>query len=160
MRKLIFASKCQNECDVPLLLPLALFFDDVKAEVIVRVFLLYSVFYGIYELNGNNIRSVKMQKIWQQAKRIIIFLSLWAIVTVLTTSAVFALFNYFANDEQKILFTNSNLEAYLSDLSFVSFLILYILGVPLLRKYIKNNWLFTLACVAAYLLIFIILFLI
>ena len=28
--------------------PLALFFDDVKAEVIVRVFLLYSVFYGIY----------------------------------------------------------------------------------------------------------------
>lgn len=100
-----------------------------------------------------------MQKIWQQAKRIIIFLSLWAIVTCLTASAVFALFNYFASDEQKILFTNSNLEEYLSDLSFVSFLILYILGVPLLRKYIKNNWLFTLACVITYLLIFIILFL-
>ena len=29
-----------------------------------------------------------MQKIWQQAKRIIIFLSLWAIVTALTASAV------------------------------------------------------------------------
>lgn len=101
-----------------------------------------------------------MQKIWQQAKRIIIFLSLWAIVTGLIASAVFALFNYFASDEQKILFTNSNLEEYLSDLSFVSFLILYILGVPLLRKYIKNNWLFTLACVLTYLLIFIILFLI
>ena len=101
-----------------------------------------------------------MQKIWQQAKRIIIFLSLWAIVTGLTASAVFVLFNYFASDEQKILFTNSNLEAYLSDLSFVSFLILYILGVPFLRKYIKNNWLFTLACVLTYLLIFIILFLI
>ncbi len=101
-----------------------------------------------------------MQKIWQQAKRIIIFLSLWAITTGLTASAVFALFNYFASDEQKILFTNSNLEEYLSDLSFVSFLIIYILGVPLLRKYIKNNWLFTLACVITYLLIFIILFLI
>lgn len=122
--------------------------------------MLYSVFYGIYELNGNNIRSVKMQKIWQQAKRIIIFLSLWAIVTVLTTSAVFALFNYFASDEQRTLFKNMKLEAYLSDLSFVSFLILYILGVPFLRKYIKNNWLFTLACVITYLLIFIILFLI
>ena len=100
-----------------------------------------------------------MQKIWQQAKRIIIFLSLWAIVTGLTASAVFALFNYFASDEQKILFTNLNLETYLSDLSFVSFLVLYILGVPLLRKYIKNNWLFTLACVPTYLLILIILFL-
>lgn len=97
-----------------------------------------------------------MQKIWQQAKRIIIFLSLWAIVTVLTTSAVFALFNYFASDEQRTLFKNMKLEAYLSDLSFVSF----ILGVPFLRKYVKNNWLFTLACVITYLLIFIILFLI
>lgn len=100
-----------------------------------------------------------MQKIWQQAKRIIIFLSLWAIVTGLTASAV-ALFNYFASDEQRTLFKNMKLEAYLSDLSFVSFLILYILGVPFLRKYIKNNWLFTLACVITYLLIFIILFLI
>ena len=101
-----------------------------------------------------------MQKIWQQAKRIIIFLSLWAIVTVLTASAVFVLFNYFSSDEQKTLFKNMKLESYLSDLSFVSFLILYILGVPLLRKYIKNNWLFILACVPTYLLIFIILFLI
>ena len=125
-----------------------------------RVSLLYSVFYGIYELNGNIIRSVKMQKIWQQAKRIIIFLSLWAIVPALTASAVFALFNYFASDEQRTLFKNMKLEAYLSDLSFVSFLILYILGVPFLRKYIKNNWLFTLACVITYLLIFIIIFLI
>lgn len=101
-----------------------------------------------------------MQKIWQQAKRIIIFLSLWAIVTGLTASAVFVLFNYFSSDEQKTLFKNMKLESYLSDLSFVSFLILYILGVPFLRKYIKNNWLFTLACVPTYLLIFIILFLI
>mgnify|MGYP004589876925 FL=1 len=101
-----------------------------------------------------------MQKIWQQAKRIIIFLSLWAVVTALTASAVFALFNYFASDEQRTLFKNMKLEAYLSDLSFVSFLILYILGVPFLRKYIKNNWLFTLACVITYLLIFVILFLI
>lgn len=99
-----------------------------------------------------------MQKIWQQAKRIIIFLSLWAIVTGLTASAVFALFNYFASDEQRTLFKNMKLEAYLSDLSFVSFLILYIFGVPFLS--IKNNWLFTLACVITYLLIFIILFLI
>ena len=30
--KLIFASKYQNECDAALLLPLALFFDDVKAK--------------------------------------------------------------------------------------------------------------------------------
>ena len=44
LRILIFASKYQNECDVALLLPLALFFDDVKAEVLLRVFLLYSVF--------------------------------------------------------------------------------------------------------------------
>ena len=55
-----------------------------------------------------------MQKIWQQAKRIIIFLSLWAIVTGLTASAVFALFNYFASDEQRTLFKNMKLEAYLS----------------------------------------------
>ena len=75
-----------------------------------------------------------MKKIWQQAKRIIIFLSLWAIVTGLTASAVFALFNYFASDEQRTLFKNMKLEAYLSDLSFVSFLILYILGVPFLKK--------------------------
>ena len=101
-----------------------------------------------------------MQKIWQQAKRIIIFLSLLAIVTALTASAVFALLNYFASNEQRTLFKNMKLEAYLSDLSFVSFLILYILGVPFLRKYIKNNWLFTLACVITYLLIFVILFLI
>lgn len=101
-----------------------------------------------------------MQKIWQQSKRIIIFLSLWAIVTGLTASTVFVLFNYFSSDEQKTLFKNMKLESYLSDLSFVSFLILYILGVPLLRKYIKNNWLFILACVPTYLLIFIILFLI
>ena len=101
-----------------------------------------------------------MQKIWQQAKRIIIFLSLWAIVTGLTASAVFVLFNYFSSDEQKTLFKNMKLESYLSDLSFVSFLILYILGVPFLKKYIKNNWLLTLACVITYLLIFIIIFLI
>ena len=36
--------------------------------------------------------AIKMQKIWQQAKHIIIFLSLWAFVTVLTASAVFALY--------------------------------------------------------------------
>lgn len=47
LRKLIFASKYQNECDVALLLPLALFIDDVETEVLLRVFLLYSVFYGI-----------------------------------------------------------------------------------------------------------------
>ena len=50
---------------VAFLLSLALFIDDVETEVLLRVFLLSSVFYGIYELNGNNIRSVKMQKIWQ-----------------------------------------------------------------------------------------------
>lgn len=47
LRKFIFASKYQNECDVALLLPLALFIDDVETEVLLRVFLLYSVFYGI-----------------------------------------------------------------------------------------------------------------
>lgn len=33
-----------------------------------------------------------MQKIWQQAKRIIIFLGLWAISKGLTASTVFALY--------------------------------------------------------------------
>ena len=32
LRKLSLAPKYQNECDAALLLPLALFFDDVKAE--------------------------------------------------------------------------------------------------------------------------------
>lgn len=38
LRKLIFASKYQNECDVARLLPLALFFDDVETEVFYIIF--------------------------------------------------------------------------------------------------------------------------
>ena len=47
LRKLIFASKYQNECDVALLLPLALFFDDVETEVLLRVFC-FILFFMVY----------------------------------------------------------------------------------------------------------------
>ena len=47
LRILIFASKYQNECDVALLLLLALFFDNLKVEFLLRVFC-FILFFMVY----------------------------------------------------------------------------------------------------------------
>ncbi|MBO6282188.1 MAG: hypothetical protein J6N49_06645 [Alphaproteobacteria bacterium] len=101
-----------------------------------------------------------MQKIWQQTKRIVIFLGLWAIVTGLTSSASFALIEWLADDKQKGMFKNveKGLNIYLYELNGWTFLITYLITMSFLRKKIASNGLFILSCSAVYLCVLALLF--
>ena len=106
-----------------------------------------------------------MQKIWYWTKRIVVFLVSSLVISWLMAYLFFALISHFydLNDisDIELLKMTENKEDMFFDSFFadalIAFLIMYVMGLPLLKSYNFKTAKFVTLCVVTYLLLFLLL---
>ena len=101
-----------------------------------------------------------MQKLWRQAKHILIFLGIWTSVTGLATVLTLLLLHLYASDEQWVALQSveNGVEKYLFELNALAFLLTYIAYSYISNK-ISDKKLRVLCYCLGYLFILVLLFL-
>ena len=106
-----------------------------------------------------------MQKIWHWTKRIVIFIVSSLVVSWLTAFLFFAFINHFYDlnsiSDIDILKTFDNKESMFFSSFFadalIVFLIMYVMGIPLLKSYNFKTAKFIISYIVAYILLFLLL---